>query len=713
MEPLSPLDARATRFRLVRRAGAWFALLLGFAITASAQVNIEVKGLGFFQDRELDARLAFLQGFDPEATVPLDAVVLEDSALLLLQQVKREGYLEPTITGRFQTKTGVTTTTWKADYSFQLPVQFKARHAVFHVRPGQLFFYRNVSVEGLPFMEEEERLSFFVPDDFIVNRRSARAYTPENLERRIGSLVAALEASGYRSASVEQQEVTVDPSTGAVDMELKISPGPLHRVERVSFVDVHGRTLPDFAIPASELDQALTRSWERGLRQRLLNHALRAGFPDAAVKMETVSVEPGQTRSDGAATRMHHLRFVLDRGKSAVLGGLRFEGDPGTRRSMLRRQVGLETGSKLDRLATAAGRRKLMGLGIFDEVELRYEPPDGPQRTAVYTLEPAQRKELSLRAGWGSYELARIGLEWERLNPFGRAHRYTVSLKQSLKSRAAQVDYSIPRVLGSGANAYLRAEYSFREEVSFDRNSTGIAFGLASRLASGWRLAAEYGISLERTEREDELGFASENDATVAGIELNASLDRRDSALSPSSGYSLRAGYQAANEILGATVNFHRFRLGASFHREVADGLILHLGAQAGYVFSFDEASANIPFNERFFQGGADSVRGYEEGLASPLDSDGDEIGAESFTLLNLELEQRLAKNISTVLFLDSVINARAGFFEEGVDHLHVGGLGLRYHSPVGPIRLEYGHNLNPRPKDEAGRLHFAIGFPF
>ena len=106
-------------------------------------------------------------------------------------------------------------------------------------------------------------------------------------------------------------------------------------------------------------------------------------------------------------------------------------------------------------------------------------------------------------------------------------------------------------------------------------------------------------------------------------------------------------------------------------------------------------------------------MRGFQEGEAAPRDSDGDVLGAETFLSANVEFEQALTEKWSAVVFFDSI-----GFARDLNDYpfnktLFSAGLGLRWRTVIGPVRLEYGHNLNPRPDDPAGTLHFSIGFPF
>ena len=121
----------------------------------------------------------------------------------------------------------------------------------------------------------------------------------------------------------------------------------------------------------------------------------------------------------------------------------------------------------------------------------------------------------------------------------------------------------------------------------------------------------------------------------------------------------------------------------------------------------------NLPFNSRFFPGGENSIRGYKEGEASPRNSQGQLVGAETYTLGTVEFEQALTAKWSLVVFSDSLGFARriqqypwdTGLFS-------VGG-GLRWHTLIGPVRLEYGYNLNPRPGDPSGTLLFSLGYPF
>jgi outer membrane protein insertion porin family len=160
-------------------------------------------------------------------------------------------------------------------------------------------------------------------------------------------------------------------------------------------------------------------------------------------------------------------------------------------------------------------------------------------------------------------------------------------------------------------------------------------------------------------------------------------------------------------------VDFERLELSASFHQPISDITWLHLGVNHGIVFTQGDPLDELPFNKRFFPGGENSVRGFQEGEAAPRDARGEVIGAETYLTANVEIEQALTEKWSLVFFSDSI------GFAKSIDNypmnetlFSVGG-GIRWKTVIGPVRLEYGHNLNPRKDDPSGTLHFSIGFPF
>lgn len=694
----------------MRRLVYYLALMLiclGQASEVLGHANLEVTGMGYFKSRNLSARMAFLSGVVEGEE--LDVAVLEDCAFLILEQLKREGYLRPSLEGEFTKGDVVTTALWEEQYSVQLAPSFTTEHAVFTLLPGVGYYYESVDVQGVDAIAEERLNRYFIAQGALYHRESSRVFTDANFDRRIGRVLRALEDLGYRSARQVSSETVLDDATGAVQAEVVIEQGPLHRVGHAQALLLNEAGEVE---KTRELEQAgvlYTQDWESEQSRLLRNEVFASGYPDARV---TVEVDEGVANAAGELE--HVIRYHVVLGTHVTLTAVRFDGDEHTSRSVLNDRINLQTGVPLNLLEVREARRRLMGLGVFREVDVAYEPETGSEREVVYSLEPGLRKELRLLGGWGSYEQARVGVNWEQRNPWGRAHRYNIKVKKSVKTTEANALYSIPQIFGSDITGYISAEHRFREEISYDYTTQGMAMGASTYLTTpGVLLTAEYGIADEDADRDDDQSFKSQDSAIVSSVLLRASFDRRNNFLEPSSGYHLFGSYKFASEALGGDVNFQKVEGGATYHLPLTASTVLHLGVRSGVIFSGETSESDIPFVERFFLGGENSVRGYRQGEASPLDKNGNEIGAEAYVLTNVELEQRVLSDLSVVVFYDGVNKSRDGVSGGEHEYLYSVGLGVRYQTVVGPIRLEYGYNPDPRDEDSHDALHLSVGFPF
>lgn len=693
----------------VRTLKALFtATLCLWAFSLQAQSNLELSGLSWLESKQLEAQISFLQGLNPNEPADLDAVLLEDSAFLILEELRGLGYLQPEIKAQIELSNGeVQTAIWASEYSIQLEADMVAEFVHFEIIPGVRYRYSSVQVEGVSAIEPERVQRYFIPQGYLFGSQSS-IYTEGSLDRRVGRLIQSLEEMGYRSARVLDEQIKRDAVTGEVSVELQIEEGPLYKVRRVEVITQDLSSSEETRQRADLTGDLFTADWERSFRVELRNAAYAMGYPDVKVRVERQDVV------EEGGVFVVDLVALVDRGAQVQLKVVAFEGDPKTREAVLERKVPLDTNGLLNPLEVNKGQRAIMALGIFESVDIRYEPESGPERSVIYELEPNKRKSLDLLAGWGSYEQARAGFKWKHLNPFGGAHRYEAEAKQSFKASRLETTYSIPFIFNTPLTAYTRGEYAYREEISYETESTGGALGASWWLPSrSVRFSSEYSYFEQTSDRSLTSDFDSLEAATVASLTLRASMDRRDNFLQPSSGYSLFSSYEWASELLGGSVNYNRIEFGGSYHQPIFDSVLLHVGLRGGLIFSDRISSENIPFSSRFFSGGENSVRGYREGQASPLNMDGEEVGSESYVLINFELEQRLSQNVSIVEFIDGVYFGRDGIFDEATDFLYSVGIGLRYQTVVGPIRLEYGYNPDPRQEDTKGRLHLSVGYPF
>jgi outer membrane protein assembly factor BamA len=288
-------------------------------------------------------------------------------------------------------------------------------------------------------------------------------------------------------------------------------------------------------------------------------------------------------------------------------------------------------------------------------------------------------------------------------------------LIQSFKSSSADYTYNIPDFFGHDIDLFFTGSGLRREEVSFVREEYGGGVGGRKYFKStSTDLSVRYQYQvLKAADTEPGIEVTGLTNASVGTIITELRHDRRDNPVYPRRGYKVFSNLELGSEYLGGDANYQRFEVATSFHLPLYRGAWANFGLSHGVVLTVGSRDQDLPFNRRFFPGGEHSIRGYQEGEASPRDAAGQFVGAESYVLGTVEFEQALTRSFSLVLFSDSLGTAREIANYPFQDGLFSAGGGLRWKTIVGPIRFEYGHNLNPRVGDPAGTFHFSIGFPF
>ena len=348
---------------------------------------------------------------------------------------------------------------------------------------------------------------------------------------------------------------------------------------------------------------------------------------------------------------------------------------------------------------------------------MEYELQDDGEgkQSLTFQLKDRTTWELDTLFGWGSYEELRIGVVAEKLNAFGLGHRLQIKSIVSNKSLLGETRYLIPNFMDSQFPLSTKLFYLEREELSFDREEFGVTFGTSKYLEPlDLTMDAVYNFE-SLNARVNDLGTPLPGPERVrsGSVEVRFGRDKRDNPLNPESGYRFFADIEWGSEALGGEVDYQAAEVGLSYHKEIKRGLIWHGSISHAVVGSLAKSQSQIPNNKLLFPGGENSIRGYERGGAAPINELGEFMGAKSFMLLNLELEQRLTDSFSVVAFFDGLgmsdkINEYP--FDE---YLSSVGLGIRFRTFMGPIRLEYGHNLEQRLEDPSGTYHLSLGFPF
>jgi outer membrane protein insertion porin family len=676
---------------------------------APTRAKLKISGYGILGNRELKRILKTVQ-LGTKKPEFYDPVFVEDSALILSSRVRRDGYLKPKVHAYLVLEHGGQVHVEAQellDNPLPRPLRIKSVH--FKIEKGTLYHYEKLEFEGLESISEKEARSYFVETGTLINLKRYRIYTPEKLRRGLSSLQEVLDRQGYEEAKGEASEPILDDKTGAVSVRITVQQGLRSIVQSVREEFYYEKETAPKETKTVYPKKAFSRVWQQDFTQGLKTNQFHRGYPDTTVELERLN----STNHDGR-TLIDFLAKIKS-GPQVYIGVVDFRGEKKTSERVMARRVRVQRGELLDRIKVEEGRYRLAQLGSFETVDLSYEPVDEHKRDVNYTVKEGKTLDVNLLFGYGSYELLRGGFEIEQFNIWGLAHHAKLKAIQSFKASSGEFTYTIPEVVGKDVDLFLNANGLRREEVNFTRIEYGGGFG-GHKYFKPYSTDATLRYSYQILDASDVPGVvASEGPTNVAvgAVILDLKHDRRDNPLYPRKGYKVFLNVELASEYLGGEVDYQRINLSTSWHHRIGGGRLISLGFSHGVDLTAGNSSTELPFNRRFFPGGENSIRGYPEGKASPRTATGQIAGAETFSLATVELEQALTPQWSLVVFSDNLGMAEKVQnypFDQGL--FSVGG-GLRWKTIIGPIRVEYGYNLNPRPKDPTGTLLFSLGFPF
>jgi len=700
-------------YRGWRQPCALLLLLLSGVVASGRQsekpkhATIEVDGLGWWDDRQQRIALDRMLGQERGAT--LDANAVEDAAFLLLSALQEDGYLKPIIETELTAPDGERRTIrFDAKLEATLARPFEATRVIFKVKQGVRYKFEKVEVNGLKALKVDSAREYFLGEKALIRRGATRAYSPAHLRHALEGIESDLHRLGYADATATANSLQIDDKSGEVDLVVNVHEGP-HWQARSLKVEGAPEGEPQPAVQQF-VGQPWSQFWQQDVTSAVREHYLRHGYPDVRVWLtHTAADERDGAREVSVVAHVHAGELVR-------IGKVRFEGERKTVESVLRRRVKAEAGQPLNVVALDQARFRLSRLGVFDTVDLRYDPATGPVRDPVFVLREGRELEANLLFGYGSYEQLRGGVELRQYNLFGRAHQTRLLLIQSMKSSRGEYSYTVPELFGESIDGTARVFGLQRQETSFLRQEWGGNFSLSAPVR--WIGAnASVGYTYQALRSLDntlETHTADEQQVTAASVDVNLVRDRRDNPLRPRHGYRWFMQAETASHYFGGSVDYQRVELGGSYHTPWGRGRWIHLGFNHGLITTFGGSSdADLPVNKRFFPGGDNSIRGYRVGEAAPRGPTGEFVGAKTYMLANVEIEQALTGKWSIVGFCDALGTAvRLGDYPFS-ERLYSAGLGIRYQTLIGPLRCEYGRNLNPRTGDPTGTLLFSVGFPF
>ncbi len=568
-----------------------------------------------------------------------------------------------------------------------------------------------------------------------------RFFDRPEFDRDVQRIEAYYADRGYPRANVVGVDVELNDAKDKVAITVDINEGEPTIVEAV--------ILDGFSIPADHLERLKARlpiveGKPRDQRFILASHDMSVGelrdhgFPYGSVRV----VE----RQGSTETRVA-LTIAADTGPQAVFGAITIEGDVSVDEDVIRRELAFREGDLYQLSRITETQRRIYSLELFQFVNVTTRLPEdrAPQVPVVVTVAEGKHRRLQLAGGYGSEEKARGRINWRHVNFGGGARTGEVEAKASSLEQGLRGSFVEPYLLQRGLSLRMSGSTWWANEPVYEYRSSGGRIGLSkdfSRAGVGGERGVRNTLSatfiqeyenytinptvLEDVTFRDELialGLDPETGrgtGTVAAIELDFERNTAAQPLDPRQGYLVNAHIEKATPfLLRGTFRYTELSGEVRGYVPLGSRFVWANRARSGTLAG--PSAALIPFYKRYFVGGSSSVRGWGRYQVSPLTPAGQPIGGRTMMEVSTEARFNIRGKLGGVLFVDGG-NVWTGPWEVRVSELRWAvGPGIRYDTPIGPMRVDIGTQLNPieglvidgKEAKRKWRVHFSIGQAF
>jgi outer membrane protein insertion porin family len=630
---------------------------------------------------------------------------------------------------------------------------------VYQIDKGNRHRVMQVAIAGNHHFEEEDLL----PQVEIQKARlfSRGRFSNELLNRSVDKLTAYYRDAGFEDVKVQPKVVDREPK---VYVTFQITEGPRTIVDALHLEG--NKTQPIGKLAPDGLNLRPGRPYSQQLsnqdRDQIMATYLDLGYLNAVFKS---TVKPVPDRPNHV-----EVTYAIEEGPQARIASVVTLGEEHTRKQFIDRTADVRAGRPLSQGKLLGSESRLYNTGIFDWAGVGPRQPitDQPEEDVLVKVHEAKRNTVSYGVGFElSPRVSNVGtVALPGLPLVGLPTTLSLTQKQFASPRGS-VEYTRHNLRGLGETASVaalvarldqRASFTYAEphfrglnwsslfSLSAERTSENpiftarlgeASFQLERPLDTARTKTLLFRYSFRRTTLTNIPAIVSDlvlpQDRSVRLSTLSTSFvhDTRDKPLDAHKGVYQTVDFGISPKVIGSSANFARFLGQSAYYRQVRPWLVWANNVHLGLAKPF--AGSDVPLSERFFSGGAASLRGFPVNGAGPqrtvqvctnpskptpstCANIRVPVGGNELFIVNSEgrFPIRLKKGLGGVLFYDGGnVYDRIGFKHFFSDYSNTAGFGLRYDTPVGPIRFDIGRNLSPVPGFKATQYFITLGQSF
>jgi len=656
------------------------------SLNSSNKINFFFEGENLFSRKKLESLLLIKEERSD------DEDVLEESARQIEGLYRQEGYPFAEVKSVFRRFPSEN----RIEVHFKIKSGFRAK--IREIRFSGNYAFRQKRLQALILLQEEGLIK-------------KQLYTEEALDEDVTLL-----SNFYKENGFQDIEIKGIPKFDALQRYLtvvfRIDEGIRTRIENIAIVGSRALSEAELLGVLGEHSQTPYNETVVGEgRAKLLSAYSRKGYLHTDI---TPAIDSSLDRTNVRIT------YHVTEGVQVRLGQIHLKGNLRAKDYVLLREITIREGDLYNPEKLLESQLRLSKIGLFSVLHfdpIQFEDNLTTQDVQL-TVEERPSIALDFGFGFGNRERLRGFVEVSHRNLWGTSRSLSARAEGSRVEERYQINYREPWFLGKKINAKLTSTYEDLEEVSFDLETFSGAFGLDKSFTDHLRGSILYEYELRRTSNVAPTTTLSPEDIerfTIATMNLSLIRDSRDDPFNPRSGSVNGVSIRNAETFLGSDVELVKTTIQSRWYFSLGSHMVFALSARAGVAKRLGETTL-IPLSERFFVGGRSTVRGYDEdelGVQNVTIINGEPTGGEAMVVLNEELRIFLPKSFGLVLFFDHG-NVWRNYQDISLSQAKSSaGIGLRYNTPIGPLRFDWGYKLNREFSEEPWVLHFTLGHAF
>jgi outer membrane protein insertion porin family len=540
----------------------------------------------------------------------------------------------------------------------------------------------------------------FITDSGLLKR--------DQLKQDVNKLTAFYFNNGFINSQIAEPEITFDKK--GIYIKIQIKEGKRFKIGKV---EISGDLLVK---PRAELLEALKikqgNNYDREAIMKDMDLLTQAcnnegyAYADVNPKIDTKEKE-----------QLVDVNFQITKGGLVYINRIGITGNTNTRDKVIRRQLEIVEGDLYSNYKLKNSYGNLNRLRYFEEVDFQTEKsPDKNKMNVNIRVKEKNTGMFMVGAGYSATDQAVIMAQITEQNFLG--YGQTLSLKASLGSTTNQIDASFTEPWLFDLPLWCKADIWKYQKIydSYTLDTRGVGLTLGYLL---WEKVSGYiGYNLSANDIQDvnlttapQLIIDQAGERIKSAVTLSLVRDTTDDIMFPTKGTKASISMQYAGFPLGGDVKLIKYSTGVNAYYSLFWDMVFAAKGRIGYIQNTDDDSSRIPIFERYVLGGINDLRGFR--YIGPTNTSTDNvIGGTTMLVFNFELVFPFIKDagMKGVIFYDAGNTWNNGYYIN--DLRQSVGCGIRWYSPIGPLRLEYGYVLNRKGlnDDSIGRFEFTIG---